>query len=71
MDFHDMGIMETVAPEEIKFNVMKCLKDRKLINGVTNNCIKFPIAQYTSGQNKNAGGQFTSLLVSVEYFTKI
>lgn len=66
-----MGIMETVAPEEIKFNVMKCLKDRKLINGVTNNCIKFPIAQYTSGQNKNAGGQFTSLLVSVEYFTKI
>ena len=66
-----MGIMETVAPEEIKFNVMKCLKDRKLINGVTNNCVKFPIAQYTSGQNKNAGGQFTSLLVSVEYFTKI
>lgn len=56
-----MGIMETVAPEEIKFNVMKRLKDRKLINGVINNCVKVPIAQYTSGPNKNAGGKFTYL----------
>lgn len=56
-----MGIMETVAPEEIKFNVMKRLKDRKLINGVINNCVKVPIAQYTSGLNKNAGGKFTYL----------
>lgn len=61
MDFHDMGIMETVAPEEIKFNVMKRLKDRKLINGVINNYVKVPIAQYTSGPNKNAGGKFTYL----------
>lgn len=56
-----MGIMETVAPEEIKFNVMKRLKDRKLINGVINNSVKVPIAQYKSGPNKNAGGKFTYL----------
>ena len=42
MDFHDMGIMEAVAPEEIKFNIMKRLKDRKFINGVINNCVKVP-----------------------------